>query len=82
MLLNLCSNHITILLGKINFRVFRKRVGPRILSLESVDYFKGLGKSEVTSILLTEACICLYNVFFLEKAPNLELAPTLNELPC
>ena len=26
-------------LGKIKFRAFRKRVGPRILSLESVDYF-------------------------------------------
>ena len=26
-------------LGKIKFRAFPKRVGPRILSLESVDYF-------------------------------------------
>ena len=26
-------------LGKIKFRTFSKRVGPRILSLESVDYF-------------------------------------------
>ena len=26
-------------LGKIKFRAFSKRVGPRILSLESVDYF-------------------------------------------
>ena len=26
-------------LRKIKFRAFRKRVGPRILSLESVDYF-------------------------------------------
>ena len=30
-------------LGKIKFRAFPKRVGPRILSLESVDY---LGTSE------------------------------------
>ena len=30
-------------LGKIKFRAFPKRVGPQILSLESVDYF---GKSE------------------------------------
>ena len=27
------------LLGKIKFRAFPKRVGPRILSLESLDYF-------------------------------------------
>ena len=27
-------------LGKIKFRAFWKRVGPRILSLESVDYFE------------------------------------------
>ena len=26
-------------LGKVKFRAFPKRVGPRILSLESVDYF-------------------------------------------
>ena len=26
-------------LGKIKFRAFRKRVGPRIRSLEIVDYF-------------------------------------------
>ena len=26
-------------LGKIKFRAFRKRVGPRNLSLESIDYF-------------------------------------------
>ena len=26
-------------LEKIKFRAFQKRVGPRILSLESVDYF-------------------------------------------
>ena len=26
-------------LRKIEFRAFRKRVGPKILSLESVDYF-------------------------------------------
>ena len=26
-------------LGKITFRAFLKRVGPRILSLESIDYF-------------------------------------------
>ena len=26
-------------LGKITFRAFPKRAGPRILSLESVDYF-------------------------------------------
>ena len=26
-------------LGKIKFRVFPERIGPRILSLESVDYF-------------------------------------------
>ena len=26
-------------LGKIKFRAFPERVGPRILSLESVDYF-------------------------------------------
>ena len=26
-------------LGKIKFRAFLKRVGPEILSLESVDYF-------------------------------------------
>ena len=26
-------------LGKIKFRAFPKRVGPRILSLENVDYF-------------------------------------------
>ena len=26
-------------LGKIKFRAFPKRVGPRIVSLESVDYF-------------------------------------------
>ena len=26
-------------LGKIKFRAFPKQVGPRILSLESVDYF-------------------------------------------
>ena len=26
-------------IGKIKFRAFPKRVGPRILSLESVDYF-------------------------------------------
>ena len=25
--------------GKVKFRAFLKRVGPRILSLESVDYF-------------------------------------------
>ena len=31
-------------LGKIKFRAFPKRVGPRILSLESVDYF---GTSEL-----------------------------------
>ena len=29
-----------VCLGKIKFRAFPKRVGPRILSLESVDYFK------------------------------------------
>ena len=33
-------------LGKIKFRAFPKRVGPRILSLESVDYF---GTSELLS---------------------------------
>ena len=27
-------------LGKIKFRAFPKRVGPRILSLQSVDYFE------------------------------------------
>ena len=27
------------IIGKIKFRAFPKRVGPRILSLESVDYF-------------------------------------------
>ena len=27
-------------LGKINYRAFPKRAGPRILSLESVDYFR------------------------------------------
>ena len=27
-------------LGKIKFRAFPKHVGPRILSLESVDYFE------------------------------------------
>ena len=27
-------------LGKIKFRAFSKRVGPRILPLESVDYFR------------------------------------------
>ena len=27
-------------LGKIKFRAFPKRVAPRILSLESVDYFE------------------------------------------
>ena len=30
-------------LGKIKFRAFPERVGPQILSLESVDYF---GRSE------------------------------------
>ena len=35
-------------LGKIKFRAFSKRVGPRILSLESVDYF---GASEHYCVL-------------------------------
>ena len=34
-------------LGKIKFRVFPERVGPRILSLESVDYF---GTNEHSSV--------------------------------
>ena len=35
-------------LGKTKFRAFPKRVGPWILSLESVDYF---GKSEHYSVV-------------------------------
>ena len=35
-------------LGKTKFRAFPKRVGPRILSLESVDYF---GTSEHYSVV-------------------------------
>ena len=34
-------------LGKIKLRVFPERVGPRILSLESVDYF---GTNEHSSV--------------------------------
>ena len=37
------KNHCVIeamhVLGKIKFRAFPKRVSPRILSLESIDYF-------------------------------------------
>ena len=36
---NRCVMEVTHFLGKIKFRAFPKRVGPRILSLESVDYF-------------------------------------------
>ena len=35
-------------LGKVKFRAFRKHVGPRILSRESVDYF---GTSEYYWVL-------------------------------
>ena len=38
-------------LGKIKFRVFPERVGPRILSLESVDYF---GTNEHSSVRKNE----------------------------
>ena len=33
-------------LGKIKFRAFPKRVGPRILSLESVDYLEQVNSTE------------------------------------
>ena len=37
---NLCVIEATnVLRRKLKFRAFPKRVGPRILSLESVDYF-------------------------------------------
>ena len=43
-------------LGKIKFRAFPKRVGPRILLLESVDYF---GTSEhylISKIAMVGCC--------------------------
>ena len=36
---NRCVIEVTHFLGKIKFRAFSERVGPRILSLQSVDYF-------------------------------------------
>ena len=38
---------------------------PALLTMDGWFHFfssKGLGKSQFTSILLTEACICLYNI--------------------
>ena len=47
---------------------------PALLTADGWFYFfssKGLGKSEVTSILLTEAHICLYNLCMYGHAPLL-----------
>ena len=51
-------------LGKIKFRAFPKRVGPRILSLESVDYFGasehywvvGKNKNLISKIAVVVCC--------------------------
>ena len=47
---------------------------PALLTVDGWFHFfssKGLGKSQFTSILLTDSCICLYNLFMYGHAPLL-----------
>ena len=49
-------------------------VYPALLTVDGWFHFfssKGLAKSQFTSILLTDSCICLYNLFMYGHAPLL-----------